>query len=770
MRNINDNDIENNEEEEMENNEEAERVEDPTKIIDIRLDDFVEYDYKKKRKKRDFGALGKKRKITKRSESDQAVVNMIKKKKERTQNMTLDDFKAQYGSMIPIENPTEDVYQYYFQLFKTSSLIKTIGMVKQLCPGYMEYYCINNFDTNFITTDLLYWTTKTKNFDVAGIFEDKEYSFKEVYCCSVKPILIKNSLEDVKECYIQDYNQSFSSPDWPEDLKYSPNLYVEPIIEYWYNMKEYVSCTVMERQQQGNPVEKCNFYSVFTRADKNNKEIDKKKLQENLNEFALNHRYLKYDKKDLVTGIKKFRVNKGTYYFQKKIIPTDFCPTTLNGLSTFEVKALFTVRFPMSSYFDICVRKKKMIVLNFVTFDNVSHFFDFLKVVTLTTNLIDKEDDLYKFIQDYNENIESYKEVNDFFVFFRKNVLYFFDSFTRRINVDRIRLVYDKIRETMTRWRRIPQTTLTKYSLCASYINKYAKQMCKFFTLSLEDFLNTLNYCCILCLSPRDDSGKIEKVARYCGYAIFNLFKGGKDDIFNVIRSQCSFLENIVGNATSKDVAEYISDIRRSRKKEDISKEQKLSIQEEARRNHLLNQIRKIDANINLTGFGNDQLENILNELIDENIEQKNKEKINKRKEHRRKLKEEIQLDENLKKQLIDINTQNFYNSIMSGEMEAFNLLNTVYNNFTPGEKSKVLSDAGFRLSENDQLGIAQNWTLYDVFVLIDQDPTIKEKGQMKINVASAINQANMDKKKRLEKREQELKEQLKKEEEEDQQ
>lgn len=751
------------ENENMENNENAEeiKVEEPGKIIDIRLDEFVDYEHRKKLKKRDFSTLGKKRKITKRSENDQTVVNMIKDKKERTLRMTLDEFKQKYGSMINIEDPSEEIYQYYFQLFKTSSLTKAISFARQLCPGEMTYHCINTIETEFVTSDLLYWTSNIKDYEVANIFEDREYSIKEIYCCSIKPIFIRNVLDDVKEYYIQDYNQNFSSPDWPEDLKYSQSIYVEPQIEYWYNMKEYVACDVIERPQIGEPYKRCNFYSTFIRTNNN---VDKKKLQENLVEFATNHRYIKYDKKMLINGIKKFKINKGTYYFQRRFVPTDFCPTTLTGLEKFDMKVMFTVKFPMSSYFDICVKSNKIVVLNFVTFENIDYFYDFLQVVKVTTELLNENnEDLLQFIEVYAENRESFKEFNVVYSELEKNLVFFYDSFSKRINVDRIRTIYDKIRETISKWNHIPNSLITKYNLCVSYIKKYAKQMVHFFNLNVEDMLNTINYCCLLCLSPRDDSKNIEKAARYCGYMIFNLFKGGKEDVFNVIRSQCSFLENIIGNATSEDVEAYIHDLRKARKKDEINKEEKLSIEEEARKQNLVHQIRKLDVNINLKGYNTDELENILNELIEESIEKNNEEKLAKIKENKKKLKQQIELTEDLKKQIIDINTQNFYDSLLAGNNEAFNILATVYNSFSVGEKSKVLEDAGIKLSQKDLLNVTQGWTLYDVYRFLEQSPQFQQNlAKVKVDVATAINQVNMEKAQRLEEREKKLKDELK--------
>ena len=530
----------------------------------------IEDKEKKEKKQKDFKTLGKKKVRKEISDRSKAINKIALAKKKKDYDIGIEDFIDKYGKFIPIQNPTQTQYQYFFQLFKASEKTKSISMFKQLCPKPFKIFGFYDLNLSFLSTDFLYWCFMTKPVmfnkeknKYVQILSDTKLSnvcslFKStitrVELASRTAFLIEDDL-NIKEFYIQDSNINYSIPNYPFENSKVPEEYevnFNPEKDLFFGMEDRIFIKSFIQYDGKDGI-------FLSRYNANN---TKEGIKTNFSQCMSSINIIKPDEKKLSKGIKETKYKKGIYYFQKAFTPTSFCPDTITGLKQMPYNIMVEADVDPSSLFDKWVTDNDLKIDNFLNMDNLLSFFDFLNVLNAVSNKLDNFKNLVNALNIYNNENgrDAIFKYSKLYKSFCKTCLFFYDSFERRASIERMNECKKKINETMKIYETIENNEITTYKKIMEEI-KNISLLCKnFYDLNFTDILSSIRACVDLIVNDPDPStiGKLDLTIRTVGLKLYNLLLNGRRPTICAVRSSGSFLQNIIGdNEISKVEKNY---------------------------------------------------------------------------------------------------------------------------------------------------------------------------------------------------------------------
>lgn len=520
----------------------------------------IEDKEKKQKKQRDFKTLGKKKVRKEISDRSKAINKIALAKKRKDYDIGIEDFIDKYGKFVPIQNPTQTQYQYFFQLFKASEKTKSISMFKQLCPKPFKIFGFYDLKLSFLSTDFLYWCFMTK----PVIFNKEKNKFVQILsdtklsnvCSLFKSTLTRVELasrtafliEDdlnIKEFYIQDSNVNYSIPNYPfEGLKvpeeYDVNFNPEKDLFFGMEDRIFIKSFIQYDGKDG---------IFLSRYNANN---TKESIKTNFLQCMSSINIIKPDEKKLSKGIKETKYKKGVYYFQKAFTPTSFCPDTITGLKEMPYNIMVEADVEPSSLFDKWITDDNLNIDNFLNMDNLLSFFDFLNVLNAVSNKLNNFKNLVNALNIYNSEYgrDAIFKYSKLYKSFCKTCLFFYDSFERRASIERMDECKKKIRETMKIYENIENNEITTYNKIMEEI-KNISILCKnFYELNFSEILSAIRACIDLIINDPDPStiSKLDLTIRTVGLKLYNLLLNGRKPTICAVRSSGSFLQNIIGD------------------------------------------------------------------------------------------------------------------------------------------------------------------------------------------------------------------------------
>lgn len=515
-------------------------------------------------KVKEFSAMGKKKRRTEPSQASKTISKISKLKTMEDRDLDFNEFKNKFGSYVPIENPSENEYQYFYQNFLLSEKNRKLTILRQLCS--VSFKCFSyatSFSSNFITTDELFWCYVFTNgrpvMNDSGAVISVNTNQRAINLRYFKGIIKKiqmSSSEYIKfeepvkynEMYIQDNSIFYSSPCWPSNFQYN-NEDVELVEDGYFFKNGQIYSTWNITVNNG----KIPFYDILK--EKNNVILD-------IKSFSTNFSLLKVHEKRLQTGFKEVSRKKGSCYFNKTIDPTSFCPSTLGPIPMSKFLIMCEYEINPANVYDVWssqgVLKYGETILNM---ENIVEFLDFLVVMNLLHfNYFVNYKNLTDLLDDYEDKDKSIiKKVRSYYMQFSKCCVYFFDSFVTHPSVERMDTLKKKAEVTLRYRNLIDYKDFQYFGDIATALESFGNQPKLFFEMRSTDLIENIIYCCnlITTTKPEDGIDQLNLVVRSIGLKIFNMMANNKDYILNVLRSPSSFIMNIVGDQDPSELEAF---------------------------------------------------------------------------------------------------------------------------------------------------------------------------------------------------------------------
>ena len=637
-----------------------------------------------KKRQRDFNALSRKKVKKEISDTSKAINRIARFKKKKDYFIQKKDFYQNYGNYIPIQNPTEEQIEYFYQLFKASEKTRSISIFKQICYKPIKTYTLRKRKLTFITNDTLFWYSV---FNPRQIVEDKEkqtskidYIYENTYfsdICSYydgeitrielgsTKAFALNSNTKTEEFYFQDSSASYSLPNSPltneEAKSQNANQYKITFLPnelFRYQRRNFIKATIKNEKTDKTAIILCPLGDNSAQVENNIRGYVQLALQTMVK--------IKQDEKSLVKGIKEIKYKSGVYFFEKTLFPTTFCPETLMNLPELEYNIMAEAESDPTVIFDYWIAKPDSVYIEHLfNMENITDLIEFLYVISVTQpNMFNGKNNIKSVIRIYFEEDgkESVLKYMKLYKLFCRTCLYFFDSFQRKASLERMNEVKKRIRETLRQYDTISSVQKTIFSNIVNTLGSGPALLCTNFSkYDIQGLLLGMEHCANLIVNnPTKEVEQLELEIRSLGSKIYDILITGNTPIICSVRSGGSFLQNIVGKNDYKEVKGFFTDLinklRNQQVAQNIKKEKKDVQDQQILKQNLIDNIKSI-MGVNTPPEIQNYNVNQLNQLYNQQVEKMKKIENDLKQMQVLYNQQKSQLD-NLEKNNLDLNKQ----------------------------------------------------------------------------------------------------------------
>lgn len=504
---------------------------------------IYQYDIQDEKKKKEnyvdiLGREKKKKKVV--SEEENLLKKLVANKRKIKGKKDLFDAKL---AEISKKEISEKEKKFLFDIYSITVDIKRLGIAKNLVKNPILIPCYTTFQTNILTTDLLYWGYKLKEY--SETLESLKYVSRltKLYMCSYKPIKFPN--DAVNEYYVEDFEKKVSAPGW---IKNVTNTQAIGEIKDTFNLygEEY------------NVYKPNNNVPIYVAKNIPNYNV-------NILLQVLNQAKYIYKKGGLTEGMKEIKV-KGYYFFENMIYPTIFCPDNILVNENIDYGVLYFLEIDPDKFINQTKTKNNEIptVVNLVYWDYLTSAVELLTVTMLTLNVRNNRGRL-GVLKQFSDNTRLFSAFKAHFKLFEKIVLSFLDGFHRRVSIDRMRKIY----KDATMFLQERQNILLfekEYSIVDEFVTvfePYTQMMYNFLHRSPEEYVELIQKVCSLVLNVNTDVSTLEIQIRAVGLKLHEVLYNGKNKMIMTIRSPNAFLFNTIGNTDHNMLLEYIEELKK---------------------------------------------------------------------------------------------------------------------------------------------------------------------------------------------------------------
>ena len=486
-----------------------------------------------------------------------AEVTLMKLLKKRMEIGNVADFRRVFERDVG-RNPTDGTLAFFYALFRASNFdVKKIGIDTNLCNKPIVIPFIVNVQETGITTDSIYWYKRIHEEIGQRDYYDSFASIKNVSISSYELIVFPNE-RDIGSCYTEDFDPDVCAVAITVD----PNdpLVANEIVNanqnFRFGGRDYITYNIVKpgALYNGRFVYAINTMNVNAIAD------------------VINRQRVLYNKKSLITGIRRIRENAGAYFINTKISPTTFCPTTVAGFDDTNFYNVIRCELDPNSFLNICIQANNFITIpNFITWDNMESSLELLIIGILATDIFNN----LPAQQQLLEILRSYFEFKKFFLMMKKVykkweriILMFIDSFKARVSIDRMRLIAEKCDEYLILHREIYNNDIIHHTL-RDFVVSF-QQICELMKnfiigdgVSPFELIISIKEACLMINDTTADIDSFQEKLRGAGFGCFDVLINGNNPMIPTIRSPSCFLGNLKGDFTANDLRLFALGLRR---------------------------------------------------------------------------------------------------------------------------------------------------------------------------------------------------------------
>lgn len=474
--------------------------------------------------------MNRKRNKVSKSEKQMLVEKLYKSKIE---------IKDARGMRTELEKEFKDVTkddaEYYYNIYKMKYASSRIGLIRNLVSKPVRLSYIGTIQSRYITSDKLFWSQKAAELIKTLDSEVKDFLILKKITLTTMSVNQFDEKKVFDECYFQDFAVDVSSPGWTVKNNTQAKDF-EEVKKLAFTM-DGINCKVYRVK---------NNDMVYVKGEVTLEEVIKK-----LNSTT----YIK-TKSFLSQGVKKISKKKGYYYYMQEIEPTDFCPAFLGlkDITTFTVKYDFELE--PNAYVETCISQKKILQdVNLISFENLNSVMQLLQIIRISLgedmdSQLNKE--MIEFYSKYVENKNVFAQVRTHYSTFKNIVLAFYDSFVNKVNIEKIKTIYQKCVSFMAEEVQIgtDKKSNVAYAKILISLKNVGQRMINFSSSSGKDrksVIGILTRVCVQLMDPGSESSQIEENVRAAGLLILDILMDGEYPMIDEIRSPCAFLVNTTG-------------------------------------------------------------------------------------------------------------------------------------------------------------------------------------------------------------------------------
>lgn len=484
------------------------------------------------------GIVGRKKKRVKTESENQKMLTKLFKSRARTKEEVFSQLKK--GKTKPPEEIVNSFFSIVSMSDKKNSLI---SLGKMYISGDMYMNVLKqNMETLLITNDkltnlLLYYLNNTEENPI--ILNSSEISRVRYFSKEIMVIENKNFL--LYEAYhIEDFltNASAYNIDFPQGQ-----------IQYNSEFKEFSMCDRTYCYSQNTysirGIKYDNSYFIWAK--------DLKRQPDEIRNMLHSSEILLHDKENRLTkGVHTIKRGVGYYIVDSGSNVTDFCPSYIRFYKPIVFNTLYTLKVNpgliIETLYDNRTNRGTRLPPEIFTFENIHQSMQIFRVLGSFVdqyNALLNYYDAYTKVKDDINNVK--KEYNDFY----KICLEYYDLFSKNVNYDTLKKVYDHIGAF------IGMSNVYRDYRTAEYISYVENNSNMLMYIYNFNSINTNEFAVMLYNSLKPivemkvkDPTSAEREIRTCGLAIYDMFLSSTKIILPTYRSFLNFGGVITGADT----------------------------------------------------------------------------------------------------------------------------------------------------------------------------------------------------------------------------
>lgn len=499
---------------------------------------------KRKVKKRVVDILGRKKQKKKVISAEEGLLrNLLKAKKKIGKDRTLFNAKLEE---LQGEVPKSQ-QEFYYNLYNITVDVKKLSIAKNLVKSPIVIPLYDVFQTKTLTSDMLYWGYNLKKF---GSFPFTKYlnKIKKIYLCSFYPIVFDYELK-TNEYYVEDFNRNISAPGWTKKRT------------IWEESGRVVDSFNLfgNRYIVIEPKNNAKIYFLHNQEGDELTEDERKNIIKTLDESV----YI-YKKGKLYEGMRELKL-KGSYYFSGVVVPTLFCPDNIILIEEYSFGTLYFMEMDADMFVnDLKISKKMNKISNIIYWDNMLSGFELIGVLLLTTNVFDNDELCTNAFMIYNENRRIFTFYKAHFKLFERIVLGFLDSFHKKVNIDKMRELYQDAENFLLEHDNLLSFE-KEYLIVDQVVTSLmpmTEMMYNFLHREPNVYISLISKTCSLVLNINTNVNDLEIYLRSTALKLHEVLYNGKCRMIMTIRSPNSFLLNTIGDYDVNKLKDYVYEIR----------------------------------------------------------------------------------------------------------------------------------------------------------------------------------------------------------------
>lgn len=254
----------------------------------------------------------------------------------------------------------------------------------------------------------------------------------------------------------------------------------------------------------------------------------------------------------LKQGIREYKYSPGNYYMNQDVILTDVFPPVLVLPNPYEFTVVFEGTINVENYIESYKRKEEEnINSGLISIENLEPIMNLIGVAGLIDNRQFQTSELtYSQVYEYYwKNKAYFQPLKGLYSDFKNIVLYYMESFSIRVSIDRMRKTFDACENWLQRWNQYLNSKSNK--ICADFLGYISgDNTFKNFQLFSKNIIDVIKVASETCINPNSlYSDAIEKTLRAAALAITNILIDGSKCIIGETRSPYSFLGNTIGSS-----------------------------------------------------------------------------------------------------------------------------------------------------------------------------------------------------------------------------
>lgn len=513
--------------------------------------------------------LGRKQKRTvQKSQRETLISKMLRNKTAKTAKTALAD--AGY-STTPLELP------YFEAIYSSKSKVSTIPIARNLITKPIEIHSYAQIKSDFLTSDLLYWTyqawlhTENKSFQPF-------VNLKSVAVCSLSEISLEKS-NPIKEYYVEDFQTALSSPAWIKNADLTLSATQNTFL---YNNEK---------------------VTVFTTKPDNIQCFVVGTIKEEAIKDALNKAILIETKTDLTIGIKQTQ-KAGNFYIQTSIFPTNFCPSTIKLGTEVEFAVLFTFTIDPDEFVNL-IRQGKLVQIppEIISWPHLSSSASLAALIALTLGSVGANKEVIDIFRNFYDTYVTVKQIagvyKRLYAQFERIVIQFVDSFNVRINTDKMESILKLANSFLAETDAVIADKIYSAAMQKLFPETMATSARRFLQLDIRKIISSIKFCCEKIMTPSHDSSSIKQYVYATATEIYKLFPFTTDWIIPKLRSPYSVLGLVTGGMDEQTLNSIITQIQEDM----LMKSEHLEILEKKEKQFKLDVVNKVIENLKAKGI-----------------------------------------------------------------------------------------------------------------------------------------------------------------------